>query len=133
MKKLIFVDDSPLDHYILKRILKKYNLNYEVNCTSNGGEVLQFLRQHQGDGAALPDVILLDLYMPLFNAWEFLENVQLLYSSLAKPVRFYILSASIDPSDINRAKQFPVVRSFVFKPITREALQRLVDEEITAK
>jgi len=133
MKKLIFVDDSPLDHYILKRILRKHELDYEVNCTSNGEEVLHFLEQHKWDRELLPDVILLDLYMPLFNGWEFLDKAQQLYNSLSKPVKIYILSASIDPLDINRAKQFPAVKSFVFKPITKESLQKLVDEEMTAK
>lgn len=133
MKKLIFVDDSPLDHYILKRILKKYNLDFEVYCTSNGEEVLQFLERHKWEKDILPDVILLDLYMPRFNGWEFLDKAQQLYNDLSKPVRIFILSASINPKDIARAKQYPPVRSFVFKPITKQALEKLVDEAITAK
>lgn len=133
MKKLIFIDDSPLDHYILKRILHKYNLTYEVNCTADGEEVIQFLKQHRRDENTLPDVILLDLYMPDFSGWTFLEKLQKLHLKLAKPVKIYILSASINPNDIDRARRIPMVRSFVFKPITRDALQKLVDEEMTAQ
>ncbi len=132
MKKLIFIDDSQLDHYILKRILHKYKLAYEVNCTADGEEVIRYLKQHKRNKNILPDVILLDLYMPQFDGWTFLEKVQELYQQLSKPIKIYILSASINPKDIDRAKNFPVVRSFVFKPITKNALEKLVDEEMTA-
>ena len=131
MKKLLFIDDSPLDHFILKRILNKYNLAYEINCTPNGEEVIRFLEQNRQNSELLPDVILLDIYMPEFDGWEFLEKAQKLYSSLAKPFKLYILSSSINPKDINYSKQFPCVKSFVFKPITREVLERLVNEEVS--
>jgi CheY-like chemotaxis protein len=132
MKKLIFIDDSPLDHYILKRILYKYSLTYDVNCTADGEEVIHFLKKHRRDEKTLPDVILLDLYMPDFDGWTFLEKLQKLHLRLAKPVKIYILSASINPNDINRAKCIPIVKEFVFKPITKDALQKLVEEEMTA-
>jgi len=132
MKKLIFIDDSPLDHFILKRILNKYNLAYEVNCTGSGEEVISFLEENRRNKDMLPDVILLDIYMPEFDGWEFLEKVQEMHAYLSKPFKLYILSSSINPKDIHQAKQYPFVKSFVFKPITREVLERLVDEEISA-
>jgi CheY-like chemotaxis protein len=131
MKKVIFIDDSPLDHFILKRILNKYNLAYEVNCTDNGEEVLSFLDNNRLNKSILPDIILLDLYMPQFDGWAFLEKVQRIYPHLSKPVRIYILSSSINPRDIQYAKQFSCVQSFIFKPITKEVLERLVDEEVS--
>ena len=75
MKKLIFIDDSPLDHFILKRILFKYNLAYEISCTENGEEVIRFLEQNRLSKNVLPDIILLDLYMPQFDGWAFLETI----------------------------------------------------------
>jgi CheY-like chemotaxis protein len=131
MKKIIFIDDSPLDHFILKRILNKYNLDYEVSCTENGSEVISFLEQNRLQKDILPDVILLDLYMPQFDGWAFLEKVQQVYPYLSKPVRIYILSSSINPRDIQYTKQFPCVKSFIFKPITREVLEGLVDEVVS--
>jgi CitB family two-component system response regulator MalR len=132
MKKLIFIDDSPLDHFILKRILKKYQLSYEVNCTANGEEVTEFLEKNKQDSDSLPDIILLDVYMPHFNGWAFLERVQLLYPLLAKPPSIYILSSSINPKDIVKARQYYFVKSFIFKPITKEILEKLIDEETAA-
>ena len=131
MKNLIFIDDSPLDHYILKRILNKYKLAYEVSCTANGQEVLNFLAKNRLDEKVLPDIILLDLYMPQFDGWAFLEKMEGLYQHLAKPAVIYILSASIDPKDINYAKRFSCVRSFIFKPITKEVLEKIIQTEVS--
>ena len=129
MKKLIFIDDSPLDQFILKRILSKYQLEYEVMCTANGAEVIGFLEQNKSDINKLPDFILVDLYMPGFNGWNFLNSVQHLYTKLAKPIRIYILSSSINPKDMEQAKVYSCVRSFIFKPITREVLEKHIKEE----
>ena len=132
MKKLIFIDDSPLDHFILKRILSKYQLEYEVMCTANGAEVISFLEQNKGNANKLPDVILVDLYMPGFDGWNFLDNVQYLYPSLAKPIRIYILSSSINPQDMEKSKQYSCVRAFIFKPITRAVLEKHINDESSA-
>ena len=132
MKKLIFIDDSPLDHFILKRILTKYQLDYTITCTSNGAEVVAFLERSRRGINELPDVILLDLYMPGFDGWDFLDKIQYLYPYLAKPVKIYILSSSINPRDIEHAKQYSCVQSFIFKPITREVLEKHIDDESSA-
>lgn len=132
MKKFIFIDDSPLDHFILKRILNKYQLEYDVMCTANGAEVIGFLEQNKNDITKLPDVILVDLYMPGFNGWNFLDNVQNLYTNLTKAIRIYILSSSINPQDIEQSKKYSCVRSFIFKPITKEVLEKHIDEESSA-
>lgn len=131
MKKLIFIDDSPLDQFILKRILNRYKLTYEVKCTDDGEEVLSFLQEHKDNMTMLPDIILLDLYMPYFNGWKFLENVNNIYGSLTRPLKIYVLSSSINPSDIQQATRYPFVSSFIFKPITKEVLEKLVDEQVS--
>jgi CheY-like chemotaxis protein len=131
MKKLIFIDDSPLDHFILKRILNKYQLGYNVSCTANGGEVIDLLKKHKSDPASLPDIILLDLYMPGFDGWAFLEKAERLCTNLAKPIKVYILTSSINPKDIEQARQYGCVRSFIFKPITKEKLEKMLNEDVT--
>ncbi|HVV53686.1 MAG TPA: response regulator [Mucilaginibacter sp.] len=131
MKKLIFIDDSQLDHFILKRVLRKYDLAFDVNCTADVREVISFLEQNRGDEETLPDIILVDIYMPGLDGWAFLDKLQSIYPSLSKEPRVYILSSSISPRDIRRAKNYPFVRSFIFKPITKESLEKYMNEEVS--
>ncbi|MGN6638529.1 MAG: response regulator [Mucilaginibacter sp.] len=131
MKKLIFIDDSPLDQFILKRILSRYKLTYEVKCTDDGEEVIAFLEENKDNSDILPDIILLDLYMPYFDGWKFLDNVDKIYEDLTRTLKIYVLSSSINPSDIKQATRYSFVRSFIFKPITKEMLEKLVDEQVS--
>ena len=113
-------------------ILSKYQLDYDVTCTANAAELVGFLELNRRNYDNLPEVILLHLYMPGFDGWDFLDKVQHLYPHLIKPLRIYILSSSINPRDIEQARQYSCVRSFIFKPITREVLERHIDEESSA-
>jgi CheY-like chemotaxis protein len=74
----------------------------------------------------LPDIILLDIYNPYLDAWNFLDRLQAIHSLLAKPVEVYILSASKYPTDVERLKQYDFVKAYIVKPVTREVLGRLV-------
>ncbi|MGZ3767514.1 MAG: response regulator [Mucilaginibacter sp.] len=129
MSKLTYIDDCQLDHFILKRIISRFGSSCEVKCTDTCNEVLNLLSQYRLDREKLPDIILLDIYLPEFDAWDFLDNVQLMYPTLAKPVEIYILSACKYPEDVEHARHYPFVKAFILKPITKEVLQNLIRQK----
>lgn len=129
MSKLTYIDDCQLDHFILKKIISRFGSSCEVKCTDTCIEVLSLLSQHRQDAEKLPDIILLDIYMPEFDAWDFLDKVQILYSNLTKAVEIYILSACKYPEDVERVKQYPFVKAFILKPITKEVLLKLIRQK----
>ncbi len=126
MNKLTYIDDRQLDQFILKKILSRFGSSFEVKCTDTGNEVLNLLSKNRFDRNELPDIILLDIYMNGFDSWDFLDKVQRLNPSLAKPLKVYILSASQYPEDVERARQYPCVKAFILKPITVGVLQKLM-------
>ena len=126
MSKLTYIDDCQLDQFILRKILTRYGSSCEVKCTDTCIGVLSLLSQRRLDEDQVPDIILLDIYMPGLNAWDFLDRVKWLYPSLPKPLNVFILSACKFEEDVQRAKQYPFVKAFMLKPITKEVLQKLV-------
>lgn len=126
MNKLTYIDDCQLDHFILKKILSRFGSAYDVKCTDSGRGIINLLSRHTVDTNKLPDIILLDIYIPGFDSWEFLDKMQSLYRYLPKPIEIYILSATSYPADIERAKQYSCVKAFILKPITKEVLQKLM-------
>jgi CheY-like chemotaxis protein len=126
MNKLTYLDDCQLDQFILKKILSRFGSSYEVKCTASGNEVITVLSQNRLDKDKLPDIILLDIYMPGFDGWDFLDKMQSIYQTLASPPEVYILSASKYPADIERLKRYSCVKAFILKPITKEVLQKLI-------
>ena len=129
MSKLTYIDDCQLDHFILKKIISRYGSSCEVKCTGTCIEVLSLLSQHQSDSNRLPDIILLDIYSPEFNAWDFLDKVEMMYSTLPKPIEIYILSACRYPEDVERAQKYSFVKAFILKPITKEVLLKLIKQK----
>ncbi|MGY4539612.1 CheY-like chemotaxis protein [Mucilaginibacter sp. UYNi724] len=63
--------------------------------------------------------------MPDFSGWDFLEQFEKLQQSLKKSVRIYIVSSSVNPKDIARAKKYPFVHDFITKPVKRDLLDSL--------
>jgi CheY-like chemotaxis protein len=129
MSTLTYIDNCQLDHFIFKKILSRFGSSCEVKCTTTGNEVLNLLSQRKPDKEKLPDIILLDIYMPHFNSWEFLDRLLLLYPILTKPVEVYILSASKYPEDVERLMHYPFIKAFILKPITKEVLLKLLRQK----
>ena len=64
--------------------------------------------------------------MPIMNGWEFLDNyLESGYQDLFNEAKFIVLSSTIDPQDVVKAKSYPMVIDFLSKPITKEMLENL--------
>lgn len=126
MSKLTYIDDCRLDQFILRKLLNRYGFPFEVQCMDTSEEALMQLKRQCLHKENLPDIILLDIYNPYLDAWNFLDRIQALYPVLTKPVEVFVLSASKYPTDVERLKQYGFVKAYILKPITKEALQQLI-------
>lgn len=126
IKKLLIVDDDEVYTYITKRIIEQSNLASQIKIFKNGKEAIDFIEETKGEIELLPDVILLDLSMPILDGWGFLEEYILLKPYFGKKITLYIVSSSISPSDYQRAKEYSDVSDFIIKPITTEKFIYLI-------
>jgi len=122
MTDLLILDDDPLQHKMLQLMIDKYCPCHVTHCY-DGNFVLDYLSAHKADTEALPDVIFLDINMPQITGWQFLDAYKAISSQLRKSIDIYIVSSSIDPRDMNKAHDYPFVRSYLIKPLTKEVLQ----------
>jgi CheY-like chemotaxis protein len=72
-------------------------------------------------------ILLLDIMMPVMNAWEFLEKFELLLEPVKNRVRIYILSSSIDNADMKKAQDNKYVEYYLIKPLTKESIKLIVN------
>lgn len=126
MSKLILIDDDPMYHKIAQLMVKEYSPVEEVISSTDGKATLHYLEENKENSEELPDFIFVDLNMPEYDGWDFLNGYKQIYNSLRKAIDVYIVSSSIDPQDINRSKSYSFVKSFLMKPLKREFLQKLV-------
>ncbi|HRK53622.1 MAG TPA: response regulator [Cyclobacteriaceae bacterium] len=125
-KKLTLVDDDEIFVFLTKKMIEQVKVIHLLNVFGNGLDALNFLRDKKNDADLLPEIILLDLSMPVLNGWQFLEEYTKLYPIFGKKIIVYVCSSSISSTDINRAKSINEVSDYVIKPITIDKLRELV-------
>lgn len=127
MKNLILVDDDEIIVYLTKRLVAKTNLVELTEVFGNGRDVMNYLNENYDNPDLLPEVIFLDLFMPIMDGWEFLEEYALLKPKLTKDITIYIITSSVSPADIIKAKSLKEVSDYIVKPITKEQFVAILE------
>jgi two-component system, chemotaxis family, chemotaxis protein CheY len=124
---IALVDDDKVFQLTASRTLKAAQLSDKILQFDNGEEALDFLRHHARESDTLPDYIFLDINMPFVDGWMFLDDYAHLKTNLSKPIEIFMVSSSIDPRDMDRARQNANVREYIIKPVTREKFIELLN------
>ena len=125
MKKVnltYIIDDDKIFVFVLKKIIKKNENFDEVLDFKNGEEVLNILSNKDN---TFPNIILLDINMPVIDGWQFLEQIEKLPNK--ERLNVFIMSSSIDANDIDKSKSFSTVKDFISKPINNDKLNKLIE------
>lgn len=124
-ERVMIIDDNVIDLYITKRLIIKNNFGKIVFEYSSAEEALKYLQEHQERLSMLPQVIFIDIYMPVMSGFEFMEAYDTLASSLKKNCKVFIISSTIDEIDIARSNNDKNISTFQVKPITKEFLESI--------
>ena len=124
-KSILIVDDNEVDTYIAQHLLEEFNITDTISTASNGQEALDYLKQL---GPDQPDVIFLDVRMPVMNGFEFLEHYPEIISTSGKQSLLFMLTSSGDPVDIDKARNNPLVKKYFSKPLSPEIIRWILEE-----
>ncbi|HEY8954527.1 response regulator [Chitinophaga sp.] len=122
---IFIVDDDPIHQQIAKIMIERQAISSHIRVFSDAQDVLDFLRENAGDVQALPDLILLDLNMPVMDGWEFLEEYAEFQDQLPKQIRIFVLTSSIDEKDKERVNAYSFVTGYLTKPLSKEIIAHL--------
>lgn len=112
--------------FYIKRLTELGALADIITIYDSPRGAIDYLLLHKTAMEHLPDIILLDIYMPEMDGWEFIQEFQKIRDQLTKNIEIHIISSSNHPKDLDRAKTFPEVKAYLQKPVTLEALQEVV-------
>jgi DNA-binding NarL/FixJ family response regulator len=127
---LWIIDDDPMSSFYIKRLAELGELAHIISIYNTAEGAINYLLHHKKSPEHLPDIILLDIYMPEVDGWEFLKQLEKIEAQLAKKPAVYIISSSSHPRDLDRAAALPIVRHYFQKPVTLEVLKSVVQEVI---
>lgn len=125
---VMIIDDNTIDRYVCSRMITKNNFGKKVLEYSAATEALKYLQDNQDNFSELPQIIFVDIYMPVMSGFEFMEEYNKLSPALKKHCKAYIISSTIDNEDIVKSNTDINVVSFQVKPITIEFLDRIIVE-----
>ncbi|MGY6561341.1 MAG: response regulator [Luteibaculaceae bacterium] len=129
IKRTYFVEDNDIFTIVFQTIFAACSDKYqELDVFVNGQVALHAIKASE----ELPDLILLDINMPVMDGWEFLESLKELNEAVNK-IPVYILTSSIDPEDEVKAKEYPNVKGYVIKPLSKNRLIEIYEEVATGK
>jgi CheY-like chemotaxis protein len=124
-KSILLVDDDDISNFINQRVISSANITDHIFITKNGLEALKYLRSQASESNGLiPDVILLDVKMPVMDGFEFLEEFEMTEKHLVGKIKIILLTSSNNPSDIEQAKKYNI-SGYINKPLTSDKLNEV--------
>ncbi len=129
MKKInniCLIEDEPIQTFIATKIIKMSGMVENILIFKNGKEAYDKLKDIILAGENLPEIILLDLNMPIWDGWQFLDEFTKL--PISSTVIIYILTSSNDPDDLKRAESYNLSKNYLIKPLTLERFNAVLAE-----
>ena len=130
---VLLVDDDFATNFINKKIIQKANITEHIQVALNGKEAIDYLcKQGKFESGAnefpQPQLILLDINMPVMDGWEFIEAYKNLNLENKENIAIVMLSSSFNPSDKAKAESIEEITAFRQKPMSREALLEIIEK-----
>lgn len=120
---ILLVDDSEPTNFLHKRAINKAECAEKICVAKNGQEALDYLDKCQRGNETTPDMIFLDINMPIMDGWQFLEEYRKLDAEFTKDILLIImLTTSLNTEDADRAAEKEITE-FLNKPLTAEMLE----------
>lgn len=123
-KSILLVDDDRVANFLSERIISAMGIAHEVQSATNGREALNILNK---DHSRRPDVIILDLNMPIMDGFEFINEFRKLNIPEKDNVMIIVVTSSNNPRDIEKARSLGVTH-YLTKPISLESIRSIIDE-----
>lgn len=121
-KNVLLIDDNHIDNLINRKILDNACYAETIVVIDTPIEAFNFVRESLITGKNIPEVIFLDLRMPVMNGFEFLKLLNELPNLNPELFKIFVLSSSLDPKDIKRINENRLVSKFISKPLTNQIL-----------
>ena len=119
-KTCLLIDDNYIDNFVTRKIIEGSNFVESITVVRSATEAITALQ----NGTIKPDVIFLDVRMPLMGGFEFLEEYEKIDID-KDAVKIFMLSSSLDPLDLRKSTDNKYITQFIHKPLTQKALEEL--------
>ena len=126
LKKIVIIDDDQISTFLTKRIVDS-SIMVEYSQTFYQSEkALLSIKTALSEQTNLPDLILLDINMPILDGWDFINELQ--KTPNYKPIPIVVLSSSIYKEDQDKSQTYPEIKGYIIKPLTLVKFDRIIQQ-----
>jgi CheY-like chemotaxis protein len=127
---VMLIDDNEIDNLINQKIIESSNICSYILTHTGGKSAIEFLKNAEKFGSAgektfLPEIIFLDIDMPLMDGFQFLDEFENLSENIRTHCKIVMLTSSINSKDVKKSKKYLNVKEYINKPLTKESLKAL--------
>lgn len=126
---VMLVDDNEIDNFINQKMIEGCNFAEKVYVHTSGRSALEFLqnieRNKDFPRELIPQVIFLDISMPIMDGFQFLDEFQKLSNQITQNVKIMLLTSSINPLDQQKSSNIPSIANYMNKPLTKDHLSKI--------
>lgn len=122
---VVLIDDDAIDNLINQKIMESNNFAENIQVFKTGQDALDYLQNTEATPDQLPDLIFLDINMPIMDGFQFMEKFEALSTTIHDKCKIIMLSSSISPRDIDRAASNRFVKKYLNKPLNARYLQAI--------
>ena len=126
MKTIFIIDDDNMYQMLLSRTIRKINDQLNIVSFTNGEEALEHFKELFNQNSTLPDLVLVDINMPVLDGWQFLDDLEIIRPGYKNEIPVYLISTSLDENDKNKAQENEYIRDFIIKPLPTDWLDEIL-------
>lgn len=130
LNRILLIDDDEISNFINERKLKSAGIANRIDVCISGMRALQLLKEMLDAGEPGPEVILLDINMPIMDGFGFLDEFDKLNESFIHGVRVAMLTSSLEKEEVRRSYEYKNVVDFINKPLSTEKIIALVEKMV---
>jgi len=124
----IVIDDDQINNMLCKYSIRQVNNELETNTFLEPEKGFEYILSNYSKlDKSLPTVLLLDINMPTCSGWDFLDKFEKLDEQIKNQIKVYMLSSSVDPKDMEKAKANSNVVDYIVKPLNKEIVVKIIE------
>jgi len=127
-KNILLIDDDKIFNFLSEKTIMSLGLANEIHFASNGQQALELLELTRSGEIQKPDIIFLDLNMPVMNGYEFFEAFLAMDLPDKHLITIVILTSSADPNDLKKAKSLGI-KYYFNKPLSQDEIKKMIVQE----
>jgi CheY-like chemotaxis protein len=125
----LIIDDDPVSNFISSEVIRRANLAKQIHIASDGGKALAFLIEYYDKNHVIPELLIVDLNMPIMDGYEFLEGFEKLFSGSKGNTKIIIVSNLFHKNDIKVLQEMGFT-DFLDKPLSSAKLMAILEQKL---